>query len=186
MSTAATATLLAPTLDTTAWQATTAEEACDKLGVSVDVGLDPAEVERRRERYGANKLAEAKKEPGWHAFLRQYKDLMQLVLVAAAVVSVVALDEWHTAIVVLAVTLLNAILGLNQEGKAAESVAALQMIGAAVVLAFLVTGLAPLQRIFGTISLTSRQWGICLLGPIALLLLLELGKFVDRRFGQQT
>ncbi len=73
-----------------------------------------------------NKLAAAKKEPGWHAFLRQYKDLMQLVLVGAAVVSVVALGEWHTAIVVFAVTLLNAILGLNQEGKAAESVAALQ------------------------------------------------------------
>jgi P-type Ca2+ transporter type 2C len=102
------------------------EEVCRELGVNAEVGLDPAEVERRRERYGANKLAEAKQEPGWHAFLRQYKDLMQLVLVAAAIVSVVALDEWHTAIVVFAVTLLNAILGLNQEGKAAESVAALQ------------------------------------------------------------
>jgi cation transport ATPase len=51
---------------------------------------------------------------------------MQLVLVGAAVVSVVALDEWHTAIVLFAVTLLTAILGLNQEGKAVESVAPLQ------------------------------------------------------------
>jgi Ca2+-transporting ATPase len=59
----------------------------------------------------------------------------------------------------------------------------LQMIGAAVALTFLVTALDALQRIFGTTSLTSRQWGICLLGPIALLALLELGKFVDRRFG---
>jgi Ca2+-transporting ATPase len=57
----------------------------------------------------------------------------------------------------------------------------LQMIGAAVLLSFLVTALGPLQRIFGTESLTSRQWGICLLGPIALLLLLELGKLIDRR-----
>jgi P-type Ca2+ transporter type 2C len=89
-------------------------------------GLDRSEVAARVERYGPSMLAEAKKEPGWQAFLRQYKDLMQLVLVGAAVVSVVALDEWHTAIVVFAVTLLNAILGLNQEGKAAESVAALQ------------------------------------------------------------
>ena len=62
----------------------------------------------------------------------------------------------------------------------------LQMIGAAVVLAFLVTGLSPLQRIFGTVSLTSRQWGICLLGPIALLLLLELGKLVDRHAGRRA
>ena len=102
------------------------EEACRELGVEPAAGLDSGEVERRRARYGANRLAEAKKEPGWHAFSRQYKDLMQLVLVGAAVVSVVALGEWHTAIVVFAVTLLNAILGLNQEGKAAESVAALQ------------------------------------------------------------
>jgi Ca2+-transporting ATPase len=101
-----------------------AEEACRELGVDSSVGLDSEEVERRRARYGANKLAEARKEPGWRAFLRQYQDLMQLILVAAAIVSVAALEEWHTAIVVFAVTLLNAILGLNQEGKAAESVAA--------------------------------------------------------------
>jgi Ca2+-transporting ATPase len=104
----------------------TAEQVCDELGVDPGAGLDPGEVERRRAQHGANKLAEAEKEPGWHAFLRQYKDLMQLVLVGAAVVSVAALQEWHTAIVVFAVTLLNAVLGLNQEGKAAESVAALQ------------------------------------------------------------
>jgi Ca2+-transporting ATPase len=104
----------------------TVEETCRALGVDPAEGLDASEAQRRRARYGANKLAEAKKEPGWHAFLRQYQDLMQLVLVGAAVVSVVALQEWHTAIVVFAVTLLNAILGLNQEGKAADSVAALQ------------------------------------------------------------
>src|SRR6516165_1052444 len=112
--------------DAIRWHAMSVEEACRELGVEPAAGLDSGEVERRRARYGANRLAEAKKEPGWQAFLRQYKDLMQLVLVGAAVVSVAALEEWHTAIVVLAVTLLNAILGLNQEGKAAESVAALQ------------------------------------------------------------
>jgi Ca2+-transporting ATPase len=62
----------------------------------------------------------------------------------------------------------------------------LQMIGAAVVLTFLVTALGALQRIFGTVGLTSRQWGICLLGPIALLLLLELGKLVDRHLSGDT
>jgi Ca2+-transporting ATPase len=67
-----------------------------------------------------------------------------------------------------------------------ENARFLQMIGAAVVLAFLVTALAPLERIFGTTSLTSRQWGICLLGPIAFLALLELGKLVDRRLGDRA
>jgi Ca2+-transporting ATPase len=108
------------------WHSRSSPEVAAELGVDPDVGLDSGEVERRREQVGANKLAEAEKEPGWRAFLRQYRDLMQLVLVGAAVVSVVALQEFHTAIVVLCVTLLNAILGLNQEGKAAESVAALQ------------------------------------------------------------
>lgn len=61
----------------------------------------------------------------------------------------------------------------------------LQLIGAAVILTFLVTSLAPLQRIFGTAALTSRQWGVCLLGPLALLALLELGKLLDRRFGSR-
>ena len=85
-----------------------------------------AEVERRRAEYGPNKLAEAPQEPGWQAFLRQYRDLMQLVLLGAAIVSIVALQEFNTGIVIIGLTVLNAVLGLNQEGKAAESVAALQ------------------------------------------------------------
>ena len=89
-------------------------------------GLDAAEVERRRAEVGPNKLAEGEKEPGWHAFLRQYRDLMQLVLLGAAIVSIVALQEWSTGVVIIGLTVLNAVLGLNQEGKAAESVAALQ------------------------------------------------------------
>jgi Ca2+-transporting ATPase len=55
-----------------------------------------------------------------------------------------------------------------------------QLIGAATVLTFLVTGLGPLQRIFDTVPLTSSQWGICLLAPAVFLALAELGKWVDR------
>jgi Ca2+-transporting ATPase len=110
----------------TAWHNLTAAEACARLETDARAGLDPAEVERRRTEYGPNKLAEAKTEPGWRAFLRQYRDLMQLVLLGAAIVSMVALQEFSTGIVIIALTVLNAILGLNQEGKAAESVAALQ------------------------------------------------------------
>jgi Ca2+-transporting ATPase len=104
----------------------TADEASARFEVDPQSGLDTAEVERRRAEVGPNKLAEAKKEPGWQAFLRQYRDLMQLVLLGAAIVSIVALQEWSTGLVIIALTVLNAVLGLNQEGKAAESVAALQ------------------------------------------------------------
>jgi P-type Ca2+ transporter type 2C len=108
------------------WNGLTAEEACAKLEVDPRTGLDAAEVERRRAEVGPNKLADAEKEPGWRAFLRQYRDLMQLVLLGAAIVSIVALQEWSTGLVIIGLTVLNAVLGLNQEGKAAESVAALQ------------------------------------------------------------
>ena len=108
------------------WHGLTAEEAYTRLGVDPRAGLDLAEVEQRRAEHGPNRLAEQAKEPGWHAFLRQYRDLMQLVLVGAAVVSVVALQEFGTGLAILGITVVNAILGLNQEGKAAESIAALQ------------------------------------------------------------
>ena len=55
-----------------------------------------------------------------------------------------------------------------------------QLIGAALALTFLVTELQPLQRIFDTVSLTSAQWGICLLGPIVFVAAAELGKLADR------
>jgi P-type Ca2+ transporter type 2C len=109
-----------------AWHNLTADEACARLEVDRRSGLDPVVVERRRAEVGPNKLAEAKQEPGWRAFLRQYRDLMQLVLLGAAIVSMVALQEFSTGVVIIGLTVLNAILGLNQEGKAAESVAALQ------------------------------------------------------------
>ena len=110
---------------TVAWHSLTSEEACERLGVEVSLGLDAGEIVRRRAQVGPNKLVEAKKEPGWRLFLRQYRDLMQLVLLGAAIVSIVALQD-STGFVIFGVTLLNAILGLYQEGKAAESVAALQ------------------------------------------------------------
>jgi P-type Ca2+ transporter type 2C len=112
--------------EVTAWHGVTPEAACSQLGVDPATGLDSAEVERRRQQFGSNKLAEAKNEPGWRAFLRQYRDLMQLVLLGAAIVSMAALQEFSTGLVIIGLTVLNAILGLNQEGKAAESVAALQ------------------------------------------------------------
>jgi Ca2+-transporting ATPase len=110
----------------TDWHGLSGEDTCRQLDVDPVVGLSVAEVEARRRRYGANKLAEEAKEPGWKAFLRQYRDLMQLVLVGAAVVSIVALQDVSTALVVLGLTVVNALMGLHQEGKAAASVAALR------------------------------------------------------------
>src|SRR5215813_4541968 len=111
---------------TVCWHGLAAEDVCEQLVVDPATGPNSAEVARRRAEYGPNNLAEPPKEPGWHAFLRQYEDLMQYVLVGAAIVSIVALQEFATGLAIFCITVLNAILGLNQEGKAAESIAALQ------------------------------------------------------------
>jgi P-type Ca2+ transporter type 2C len=108
------------------WHAASAEEVCAQLGVDPSVGLSTEQVAERRARYGPNALAAEKKVPVWRAFLRQYRDLMQLVLLGAAIVSIVALGDVTTGVIVILLTVFNALMGLHQEGKAAESVAALR------------------------------------------------------------
>ena len=89
------------------------EDACAQLDVDPARGLSAAEVVGRRQQYGPNKLAEEAKEPAWKAFARQYRDLMQLVLLGAAIVSIIALQELGTGLVVIGLTILNAVMGLS-------------------------------------------------------------------------
>ena len=89
-------------------------------------GLATAEVDRRRATYGPNKFADAPKEPRWRAFLRQYSDPMQLVLLVAGVACLFLPGQVPTGIVLILLTVFNAFMGVNQEGKAEASVAALQ------------------------------------------------------------
>ncbi|HET9345614.1 MAG TPA: cation-transporting P-type ATPase [Candidatus Limnocylindrales bacterium] len=110
----------------TAWHALAPEEALSRQSVSVDAGLTTAEAEARRGRFGSNKFAEGAKEPRWQAFLRQYRDPMQIVLLIAGVISLFLPGQVPTGVVLIGLTLLNAAMGLNQEGKASASVAALQ------------------------------------------------------------
>jgi P-type Ca2+ transporter type 2C len=89
-------------------------------------GLAAPEAAKRLEEHGPNRFAEAKSEPRWHAFLRQYRDPMQIVLLVAGLGSIWPVHELGTGLVIVFLTLFNAVLGLRQEGKAAEAVAALQ------------------------------------------------------------
>ena len=109
-----------------AWYSLDATETTAKLGVDAAQGLGATEVESRSAKYGPNKFAETKPEPRWRAFVRQYRDAMQVVLLVVGIGSIWPLHEYGTGIVVLLLTFFNAILGLHQEGKAAEAVAALQ------------------------------------------------------------
>ena len=107
------------------WFASESTEVARALDVDLAQGLAGPEVQSRRERYGSNRLAGGKKESGFRAFLRQYEDFMQIVLLVAAVLNQIVTGSTGTTVVLAGLTLLNAVIGLHQEAKAEESVAAL-------------------------------------------------------------
>src|SRR6059058_1212423 len=110
----------------TPWYELPGDKVAASMGVDPAQGLTSAEAAARLERYGPNKFAEGKTEPRWHAFMRQYYDPMQIVLLVAGVGSIWPLGQYGTGFVLLLLTVFNAVLGLHQEGKAAAAVAALQ------------------------------------------------------------
>ena len=100
-----------------------------EVALTLDVdparGLSGEEARARLASHGPNRLAAGKKEPGWRAFLRQYEDFMQVVLLVAALVNQVVTGEAGTTVVLAGLTVFNAVIGLRQEAKAEESVKAL-------------------------------------------------------------
>jgi Ca2+-transporting ATPase len=112
--------------DTQAWHTLSTDLVLRAEEVAGPDGLSSAEAASRAERFGPNKFATGKTEPRWRAFLRQYADPMQVVLLVAGVGSLYPLKELGTGLLLLALTVFNAVLGLRQEGKAAAAVAALQ------------------------------------------------------------
>src|SRR4029079_3144343 len=108
------------------WHAMSGEEALAAQKVQQETGLSDAEIATRTQTYGPNKFADAPKEPTGKAFLRQYGDPMQIVLLIAGGVSLFLPDQFATGVLLIGLTLLNAFLGMSQEGKAEASVAALQ------------------------------------------------------------
>jgi Ca2+-transporting ATPase len=108
----------------TKWYGLSPTEAASRLQVDPARGLSTAEAQTRLQRYGPNILEEAAKEPRWKAFLKQYNNLMQYVLLGMAIGSALT-GDWEKGIFLLLLTLLIAWMGLSQESKAAASVAAL-------------------------------------------------------------
>jgi Ca2+-transporting ATPase len=108
------------------WYAMTPEAVAQQLKVNPAKGLSAADAEQRLKQYGPNVLAAKKKESGWQAFLRQYRDFMQILLVGAALLSLVATREVGTTLALLGLTVFNAMLGLRGESKAEASLAALE------------------------------------------------------------
>src|SRR5918995_1471665 len=105
--------------------ATTAAEVARELDVDPATGLSAGEAAKRLASNGPNRLTAGKKEPAWRAFLRQYEDFMQVILLGAALVNQLVTQETGTTVVLAGLTVFNAVIGLRQEAKAEESVKAL-------------------------------------------------------------
>ena len=107
------------------WYALDPTEIVAKLGVVVDTGLSDVEAANRLQQYGPNELPVEQPPSALRRLLAQYTSYMQLILVAAAIVSL-AIKQWTTAIALFVITLFNAVIGLRQEGKAESAMNALQ------------------------------------------------------------
>ncbi len=98
-------------------------------------GISSQEAGRRLEQFGKNRLKEGKQKTLLQRFLKQLADPMIIILIAAAVVSAITAaysgESFADVIIIVAVVLINAVLGVVQENKAEQAIAALQEIAAA-------------------------------------------------------
>ena len=112
------------------------EDLLRSLDVSSDVGLSDDEVLRRRAKYGENRLQGKKKKSLAARFLDQFRDVMILILIAAALVSFVLAciegnpREFFEPALILLIVLLNAALGVFQESRAEKALEALKNMSA--------------------------------------------------------
>lgn len=111
--------------NTKTWHAQPPEHCLAQLASNPVAGLDNEEVTRRLAEHGANRLAEKASRPVWLKFIDQFKSLLVLILIGAAVLAG-AIGDFKDAIVIAIVVLLNACLGFFQEHRAEAALAALK------------------------------------------------------------
>ena len=109
----------------TPWHTMQVDEVIGNLVTNVNTGLNLTEVEDRLRKYGHNQLEEKEGVSPIMLFLSQFNDFIVWVLIAAAIVSGF-MGEWVDALAIIAIVIINAIIGFIQEYRAEKSLAALQ------------------------------------------------------------
>ena len=117
------------------WHSSSVEEVSKNLKTNVNIGLSEDEAQKRFERYGPNNLKEKKKESIFVKFIKQFNDFMIITLIIAAIVSAVVSKlngeaDYIDSIIIVAIVVFNAIMGLVQEQKAEKSLEALKKMSA--------------------------------------------------------
>lgn len=113
------------------WQTLNLSEIKQKLKTNFQFGLSNDEVEKRFQEYGENKLDNKKKESLFIKFLKQFNDFMIIILIIASIVSAVitkmeGTNDYLDSIIIIAIVVFNALMGVIQEAKAEKSLEALQ------------------------------------------------------------
>ena len=119
------------------WQSFNINEVARRLRTNLGQGLSKEEAENRHNKDGPNKLDEQKKESLLIRFLKQFQDFMIIILLIAAVISAVVSyiqgeNDYIDSIIIVAIVVFNAIMGLVQEAKAEKSLEALKDMSAPV------------------------------------------------------
>ena len=117
------------------WHSSSVEEVSKNLKTNVNIGLSEDEAQKRFERYGPNNLKEKKKESIFVKFIKQFNDFMIITLIIAAIISAVVSKlngeaDYIDSIIIVAIVIFNAIMGLVQEQKAEKSLEALKKMSA--------------------------------------------------------
>ena len=112
------------------------DEVIDALASDAGAGLSAEEAQRRLDRFGPNRLTEARPVPAWRKFLHQFTDTLVLLLIAAAAISAAV---WmiegegglpYEALAILSIVILNAVMGFVQQARAEEALKALREMSA--------------------------------------------------------
>ncbi len=111
------------------WYTLEKEVVEKEFSTSLSKGLDDKEAAKRLERHGYNEIEQKKRKTISQMYIDQFKDFMIIILIIAAVISGL-LGELTDAVVILMIVILNAVLGVVQENKAEESLAALKRMSA--------------------------------------------------------
>lgn len=111
------------------WYGSTVKQVSDEFGVDLDQGLSTKQAEERILKYGYNELKEKEKDTLLQKVLNQLKDFLIIILILASIVSIFV-GEVADSIVIISIVIINAILGVVQEGKAEKALEALKKMSA--------------------------------------------------------
>ena len=117
--------VIAPGKNGNSWHALNQEDVLSELGTLADQGLSSEEVQNRLEQYGPNQLREASPVSFWQMLWDQFNNFVVIMLLVAAVISAF-LGDWVESAAIMAIVILNAALGVIQERRAEQALAALR------------------------------------------------------------